>query len=350
MLDLPMASQLRIAYVPNVPLSTGFGGLELQLLRSMEAVQLQGCHVERLDIWARTLDVDVVHIMGGFYHQAELVTRLKSMGHAVVITPMFVRTRPRWTYPMDAWMNALPMVTTLHGMRTSMLQSADALCALSPAEAVDLAAVFGCSKGRIHVIPNGVDERFFHADAAMARQRLGAEPYLLCVASIEPNKNQRTVIEAARLLNQRVVFVGACKHSSDPALQHYMDTFRRLAASDSSITWIEGLQHDDPLLSSLYAGAAVHVLASHAEAVGIASLEAAAAGTPLVMSDLATLRSTFGDHVEYCQPRLASSIAEAILRAQQRSRTASGLPFLRSWSQIGEVLVDVYRRALETRH
>lgn len=350
MLDLPMASQLRIAYVPNVPLSTGFGGLELQLLRSMEAVQRQGCHVERMDIWARTLDVDVVHIMGGFYHQAELVTRLKAMGPAVVLTPMFVRTRPRWTYPLDGWINALPMVTTLHGVRTSMLRSADALCALSPAEAVDLATVFGCVNERIHMVPNGVDERFLVADAAMARHRLGTEPYILCVASIEPNKNQRAVIEAARLLNQRVVFVGACKHSSDPTLQHYMTTFRGLAASDSSITWIEGLQHDDPLLPSLYAGASAHVLASHAEAVGIASLEAAAAGTPLVMSDLATLRSTFGDHVEYCQPQSPRSIADAILRAQLRPRSPRGLPFLRSWSQIGEILVGVYRRTLETRH
>jgi glycosyltransferase involved in cell wall biosynthesis len=342
-LDLPMHSDLRVAYVPNVPLSTGFGGLELQLLRSMDTMRDRGCTVVPLDPWARQLDVDVVHIFGGFYHQAELVLRLKAMGPAVVITPMFVRTRPRWTYPLDGAVNALPMVTTLHGIRTTMLRTADALCALSPAEAEDLSTVFGCSRDRINVIPNGVDDIFFAATPDAARIRLGTEPYILCVASIEPNKNQLAILEAAHSLSMRVVFVGYCKHSSRPSIQNYARDFRKAIAANPFATWIEGLDHHDPLLPSLYAGAAVHVLASHAEAVGIASLEAAAAGTPLVMSNLATLRSTFGNYVDYCTPTSPASIARAIMAARERHAGNDRPPFLRPWSAIGERLLDVYR-------
>jgi len=59
------------------------------------------------------------------------------------------------------------------------------------------------SPDRIHVIYNGVHERFLHADpttVAQVRKRLGLNsPYVLFVGSLEPRKNLKTLLEAWQL-------------------------------------------------------------------------------------------------------------------------------------------------------
>jgi glycosyltransferase involved in cell wall biosynthesis len=77
-----------------------------------------------------------------------------------------------------------------------------AVIANSPVIEAQLVERFGVPKGRIHVLPNGVDERhFFPRERAAARRRLGlpaARPILAFVGHLNERKGPLRVMEAIR--------------------------------------------------------------------------------------------------------------------------------------------------------
>ena len=86
-----------------------------------------------------------------------------------------------------------------------------------------------------------------------------------------------------------------------------------------------------------------------AEAHPMASLEAAAAGANLVMSNLPYLRELFGDYAWYCNPRSVGSIRKAVLEtwgAPRGCQCVSPPPRLVSWEEVARRLLAVYEGVL----
>ena len=71
---------------------------------------------------------------------------------------------------------------------------------------------------------------------------------------------------------------------------------------------------DRPELEALYAGALALVMPSLAEGYGFPPLEAAACGTPSIVSDLPAFRETLGDAVLRVPPGDEAALAEALVR------------------------------------
>ena len=70
----------------------------------------------------------------------------------------------------------------------------------------------------------------------------------------------------------------------------------------------------DDELAALYAGARATVLPSRLEGFGFTPLESLAAGTPVVVSDLPSLRETLGDAALMVPPGDPVALADALLR------------------------------------
>lgn len=339
---------LRLGILPNIPLSLGYGGLEVQQERTMQALADYGVLVVPVDLWDRRLDVDLVHIFGGFYHHAEVVSRIAGLSVPMVMTPMFVRTAPVWQYTLWRWTQRWTGRHTTMGLRRRMFGQVHHHCALSTAEAHDLATVMDVSPSAITVVPNGVDDRFFTATATAFRERYGHHDDVLCVASIEPNKNQLRLIEATADSGRRLVLIGAPKPAADEATRRYVQEVADAVSRHPHVLHIDGLDHDSPLLASAYAAAGVHVLASHAEGYGIATCEAAAAGARCVVPDLPAMHAIYGSDVDYCSPRDIGDIRQTIDQAWRRPRTTTPRPWLVRWPDVARRLVDVYH-AVRTR-
>jgi glycosyltransferase involved in cell wall biosynthesis len=160
----------------------------------------------------------------------------------------------------------------------ALARSATAVTADSHAVATELAAAWGV---RATVVSPGVT-------ALPARPRPGR--YLLYVGAREPRK-ALDVLAAAharardRGLDAELVMVG------DGAAQV-----------------------DDAELAALYAGALAVVQASHLEGFGLPPLEAAAHGTPAIVSDLPCFAETLGDAALRVPPGDAEALAAALLR------------------------------------
>ena len=124
--------------------------------------------------------------------------------------------------------------------------------------------------------------------ALAAQPRAGR--YLLFVGADEPRKGLGVLAAAhagaqARGLDAELVVVG--------------DGLRRV---------------DDAELAALYAGALAVVAPSYLEGFGLPPLEAAAHGTPAVVSDLACFAETLGDAALRVPVGDADALADALLR------------------------------------
>jgi glycosyltransferase involved in cell wall biosynthesis len=110
------------------------------------------------------------------------------------------------------------------------------------------------------------------------------------------------------------------------------------------------------VLAAVYRRAAVLLQPSEREGFGLPVVEALACGTPVVASDLAALRETGGDAVEYCPISDLASWTETVTRLlaetdQQRSeRRAAGLAQAAkfSWAEYARRMVGVYGDVLNS--
>lgn len=339
---------MRAAFVAPLPFSIAFGGLEIQVLRTAEALRARGVQVDLLDPWKQAFDADLLHCFGSEYQLGEVVARARDRGVPVVVSSVFLPRQAGALYRAWRHVDRFVPVKTSFRLRREVLAAADAVIALTGAEAATLTGLFGTPREKIHVIPNGVDDRFFSASPAAFEEQYGLSGFALCVAAVEPRKNQRRLVGALKGMAMPLVLIGRAT-ALDGA---YARAVGEAVRAEPGWRWIEGVPHDSPLLASAYAAASVYVLPSLTEGQPLAALEAAAAGANLVVSDLPYLRDTFGTSAWYCNPRSSSSIRRAVFAAAGAPRGARGVErsaWLRRWSDVAAQVEAVYRVVLERR-
>ncbi len=157
--------------------------------------------------------------------------------------------------------------------------------AVSPAATETARAVLGPSLGEVVEVPNGVEVARFEQAAARrrggrpaGRYKNGPVPLVAFVGRHEERKGARLLIEAVRRLEgpMRVVVAGAGPET---------DSLRRIAAGDGRVGFPGRISDDE--VADLLASADVFVgPATGGESFGVVLLEAMAAGTAVVASDL----------------------------------------------------------------
>ena len=92
--------------------------------------------------------------------------------------------------------------------------------------------LFGVSKARIRVVPNGVLPEVGWASPAAFCRRYGTFPFVLSVGRIEPRKNTLGLIEAAGRKKLKLVVAG----EAPPGFEEYEHDCRR--AADRGTIWL----------------------------------------------------------------------------------------------------------------
>ncbi len=153
------------------------------------------------------------------------------------------------------------------------------------------------------VVNNGINPDQFQYDAAIKKDEL----LVICVARIEGNKNQVNLIRALNNTRFRLLIIGA----PAPNQPDYYHQCRNIAAPN--ISFIDHIpQHE---LLTYYRRAKVHILPSWFETTGLSSVEAAAMGCNIVITDKGDTREYFEDEAFYCDPSEPQSILSAVEKA-----------------------------------
>jgi glycosyltransferase-like protein len=208
------------------------------------------------------------------------------------------------------------------------------------------------------VIPNGVDAARFGAAATMLpaavacrvawRARLGHGLVVLAVGGIERRKGTLDLVGAMAALAQRgrraqLVIAGGetlCDHRA------YRAEVDEACARAGVVPTVLGPVPDESL-PALVATADAFALPSTREGVGLAALEALAAGVPTVVSDLPVLREVFGDAVHYADgvESLADGLAAALDRpGGDRQARGRRLAASRTWDAAARAHQAFYAR------
>ena len=158
------------------------------------------------------------------------------------------------------------------------------------------------------VIPNGIDPFVFRSEIRDQKSQIrNPESGILCVARIEGIKNQLNLIKALNHTEFHLTLVGRAA----PSQREYYNACKRIAAPN--IQFIDHLRQEE--LLEHYLQSKVHILPSWFETCGLSSLEAAAMGCNIVVTDKGFPREYFGDKAFYCDPGDPASILEAVKKA-----------------------------------
>jgi glycosyltransferase involved in cell wall biosynthesis len=191
--------------------------------------------------------------------------------------------------------------------------------------------------GSYCVVPNGVDTDIFYMPV---RDEVRGNK-VLCAARIEPQKNQLNLIKAIRGTPYLLTLAGAVA----PNHQYYYRQCREAAGANVRFAGLCSAGE----MAKMYREHRVHVLPSWFETTGLSSLEAAACGCSIVVTDKGDTRAYFGDHASYCDPSDADSIREAISEAMHQPGQYQLLDEIKdryNWKVAARETVKAYQHAL----
>src|SRR5262249_13766127 len=149
-------------------------------------------------------------------------------------------------------------------------------------------------------------------------------------------KNQLGLVRAFRNLPQeRLIVLG----NTAPNCMKYRAAVE--AAASSNVEFHESVPHSQ--MVHYWTRTKVLVQPSYIETPGLAALEAAGAGIPVVVSDVPPVREYFGETADYCRPHSVRSIAQACRAAAGRpGRDASALAQRFRWQNVLAPLAAAY--------
>lgn len=187
---------------------------------------------------------------------------------------------------------------------------------------------FGVRPERLHVVHNGLGDRWHHPDEdAIARAGAHLAPalpprYLLSVGRLDPRKNLVGSVEAAGTLVREGLMDGVVHVGPDDAGGLAM--LRAIETSAGAAPVLRIPRATVPELQALYRGARALLFPSFAEGFGLPVVEAMTMGTPVITSTVTALPEVAGDAALLVDPRdrraIAAAAREVLVSPELRAR------------------------------
>jgi starch synthase len=212
----------------------------------------------------------------------------------------------------------------------------------------DAVVARGVPPGKVHVRGNGFPEPVVAAPNGELRSRLGippAAPIVLYVGRIAAGKGIEHLLEAARQIpDAHLVISGPDDGHGTSAV------VRRSQAATATAGRVHTLAMTEELPIELYPQADVFVLASAGESFGMVAAEAAAAGTPVIVSDQCGISGFFGTDEALVVPYNLDAVVGAIRRvlsdaalSERLARGGVAAARRTSWDHVTDIQEQIYR-------
>ena len=328
----------------SLPFGLAHGGHAIQIQQTMAGLQRIGVAVEPLRWWDETQTGDVIHFVGRM--PAEHIRFAHQKKIKVVMTELLTGAGSRSAWQLHcqrltarAIARLMPRSFTA-AFNWDSYQLADAFAANTPWEKHLMEFMFGAAPEKTFVVPNGVEDIFFPAQA------VPRGPWLVCTATIAVRKRVLELAQAAVAAQTPVWIIGRA-YSEDDA---YARKFFALAKENPNWLRYEGAISGRAELAKAYQSARGFVLLSTMETRSLSAEEAAAAGCPLLLSDLPWAHGTFPEGAQFCPVTdSVSATAAALRRFYDVAPQLPPPPKPATWTDVARQLVAIYERTLATR-
>jgi len=336
---------MKILFNCGLPFCLAHGGHAIQIQQTMAALQGIGVEAEPLRWWDETQTGDVIHYFFGrmtpeqirFAHQKKIRVVMSEL-----LTGQGSRSagRLRFQRLLSRGIRRLAPPSFSAAFKWEAYRLADALVALTGWEKHLMEYLFGADPARTFVVPNGVEAVFFESPPAERG------PWLVCTAVITERKRVLELAEAAVRAQTPVWIMGRAYAENDA----YAQKFLSLARAHPRWVRFEGAVTDRTELAKIYRAARGFVLLSTKESLSLSALEAAAAGCPLLLSDLPWARTAFAGGVQFCPVTgPAAATAGALRRFYDAAPQLPSPPPPATWPDVARQLKVIYEKVLADR-
>jgi len=324
---------------PN-PFLLAHGGFQTQIEQTKKAVEAAGVEVEWLRWWDDGQKGNLIHYFGrphsGYVRQAH------SKGMKVVMSELLTGLGSRSA--MARKLQKILMCVARGVLRkefTARLsweayQTVDACIALTSWEKKLMVEMFSARPGRVHVVPNGVEEMFF--SDSKSKDHNQKSKYLVCTATITERKRVVELAEAAIMAQVPVWIIGEPYSKEDPYYRKFLSVVRN---ADEMVRYEGGISSREKM-ARIYQEAPGFVLLSSMESLSLSALEAAAGGCRLFLADLPWAKSSFGKMATYSPLSSEEEEARNLKNFYQGIQEAPKPPEPCRWGDVGEQLSKIY--------
>ncbi len=324
----------------QLPFALAHGGLQIQIERTKEALEESGLQVEYLRWWDDSQKGDIIHFFGRANPSHIDFAHAKGMKYVMseLLTGQGSRTptQLRVQGTLERALRKAVPATFLANFRWDAYQKTDALLIGTPWEAEVARLLFAPPPEKVHIVPNGVEDVFFVDPRSEAVPRSNE---LVCTATITQRKRVVELAEAAIVAETPLRILGAPYGGDDP----YYRRFLALAAQRPDLIRYTGAVRDRTELARAYQEARGFVLLSTMESRSLSAEEAAAAGCPLLLSDLPWARAVFGDDASYCQVTGIAKTARALRVFSEQADALRKPKRPCRWRDVADQLHGIYR-------
>ena len=296
---------------------------------------------------ASNLQVKMIgKLTGHLWEQIELPIYLKKQGNPLLLNlvntaPLFYRNQivtihdlaflryPKWFSKKFYYFYKF--------LIPKIVKSSRKIVTVSEFSKKEIISILNVPEEKVEVVYNAVSEKFKYNSS------IEKENYILAVSSLDPRKNFKNLILAFKNLNlkdYKLKIVGSEN-------KVFSNTEIKNLIKETPNVEFTGYVSDDKLIK-LYQQAKLFVYPSLYEGFGIPPLEAMACGTPVVVSNVASLPEVCGDAVYYVNPYDIHDIArgiETVLKDEelQKELIQKGLKRVKlfSWEKSAKKLIEI---------
>nr|WP_281720406.1 glycosyltransferase family 4 protein [Nitrosomonas nitrosa] len=335
---------MKVLFLTYPRIGLNRGGLQIQIEETARGLSKQGIEVVSYNPWKNQIqEVDLCHVFSIDASMIYHVKRAMRVDVPVILSPVLslFGNKP-FVSQIKYRMSGLPGVYSDLKRAGQMLSAASKVIALNGEERDMLMRVFQVESSKIDIVPNGISAAFSGGDPELFVRTYGLKDFVLNVASIQPKKNQLSLVRAMKNLPYTLVLVGKASPEHD-------DYFIKVKAeAGPNVRFLGAIQHDDPMLASCYRAAKLFVLPSFSEVMPLTINEAVSAGCRvLVSSQVPVLDSIVPRGVRF-RPDDIGTIAQRINRNMQDrefSNVSQSMVVIPTWEEICDQLMNIYRQA-----
>ncbi len=328
---------MKVLFDHHLPFALAHGGLQGQIEQTMAALVRRGVEAEPIRWWDATQRGDIIHFFGR--PDRTYIDLAHAKGMKVVVAELHSALGSRSGAARFAQKSMMRLTQALvpsaftAKLAWDAYEKADAFIANTTWEAHIIETMFDADPAKIHVVTNGIENVFFCPHVGGT--------HLVCTAAIHPRKRVVELAEAAASAKVPLWIVGRPYAESDTYYRRFLEVQK------ANARWIryEGAIGDRAQLARIYSEARGFVLLSTQETLSFSALEAAAAGCPLLLSDLPWARSAFGEHASYLPLALSTPEAARRIRTfyEQAPTAPPGFKPL-TWDEVAVLFVSVYEK------
>lgn len=244
----------------------------------------------------------------------------------------------------------------LHKIVPRAVHKSDLILTVSQAVKDELVAEYHIDSGKVFVTPIPPTSEYFQPSNlnVTEKYKIPTINYILYLGTVEPRKNIGVLVDAYISLPKKIkeshslVITGGIGWKSGAIKERLVE----LQKAGENIVTTGFLDQND--IAATYQQASVYVLPSLYEGFGMMLLEAMAAKTPTIASDIPVLREVGGEATLYFPPDDAELLASHIMTTlndqdSTKNRVEKGIKNLEkySWIDIAQRLQQRFEKLLE---